>query len=295
VRRDGEEELLEAKPRAERIKALREEAEALGLEYEGNAVTVSDRAKFREEKRNMKNKLAADRQAFEQEASEATKRLEAGAEKATRLEAAIEANDLDGIAQAMGQQSWNHLSEQALKRQLNPEHQELMRLRRENREKGENEKKLIKEQEEARQEQQRQVARQNYRTDVSEKLSKTKKFKSFADDPLFLSGVLKHQEDNWDGEETLSLEEAGELALKDARLIYDKLHERFGGQAASQPENNTSASGTVAEKPGRKAPPKTVSQSEVADASGTDNSGEFDEAAWLKRWSAPIKDSVAQD
>jgi hypothetical protein len=292
-RKRGLQRELDGKPRAERIKALREEAVALGLEFEGNAVTVSDRARFREEKRNLKNRLAAERQSFEEEANAATVRLQAQAEKATKLQAAIEANDLDAIAQAVGVQSWNHLSEQALKRQLNPEHMELMRLRREQREQIEHVKKQKVEYANHQAAQEREQARAQYRTDVSQKLSASKKFKAFADDPLFLSGVLKHQEANWDGEDTLTLEEASELALKDARFVYDKLHQRFGGRTAQQSENQ-SASGTIAEKPGRRAPPKSVSQSEVADASGTDDSGEFDQAAWLKKWSPKIKGSTAQ-
>jgi hypothetical protein len=292
-RKRGLQRELDGKPRAERIKALREEAVALGLEFEGNAVTVSDRARFREEKRNLKNRLAAERQSFEEEANAATVRLQAQAEKATKLQAAIEANDLDAIAQAVGVQSWNHLSEQALKRQLNPEHMELMRLRREQREQIEHVKKQKVEYANHQAAQEREQARAQYRTDVSQKLSTSKKFKAFADDPLFLSGVLKHQEANWDGEDTLTLEEASELALKDARFVYDKLHQRFGGRTAQQSENQ-SASGTIAEKPGRRAPPKSVSQSEVADASGTDDSGEFDQAAWLKKWSPKIKGSTAQ-
>jgi hypothetical protein len=282
----------EVKSRADRLKALRVEAAALGLEYEGNAVTVADRARLREEKRNLKARLAEDRAAFEEEAAETTSRLQARVTKASKLEAAIEANDLDAIAQAMGVQSWNHLSEQALKRQLNPEHKELMRLRKEQRDGEENRKAQEKAYKEHEANQRHHEQRQNYQREIVTALHQQKKYKAFADDPLFISGIMKHQEANWDGEETLSLEEAAELALKDARFIYDKLHAKFGPRTASQSEQ--SASGTSAEKQGRRAPPKTVSQSEVADASGTDRSGDFDQDAWLKKWSPKIKNSETQ-
>ena len=280
---------------SDRLKAVKVEAAALGLEFEGQTILTKERANFREEKRNMRNKLAAERQQFEEESRAVAERLEANNEKSTRLQTAIEANDLDGIATAMGVESWNHLTEQALKRKLNPEHKELMRLRREKREgelQGEKQRKLNEQQ----QAQGKQAqARAQYRETIVAQTHKSKKYKGFADDPMFIAGVLKHQEKNWDGEETISVGEASELALKDARLIYDRLHTRFSGQAASQPENQSADGTKSVEKSGRNTLPKTVSHSEVADASGNeDDSGDFDEAAWVRKWSKPIKDSVVQ-
>ena len=279
---------------SDRLKAIKKEASALGLEFEGQTILTKERASFREEKRNIRAKLAAERERFENETRDVEARIVDNNEKAARLQTAIEANDLDGIAEAMGVESWNHLTEQALKRKLNPEHKELMSLRRQKRE-GElqlDKQKKLAEQQQAQGKQAQ--ARETYRGSIVTQTEKSKKYKKFADDPMFIAGVLKHQEKNWDGEETISVDEASELALKDARLIYDRLHSRFGGQAASQPENQSADGTKSVEKPGRNTPPKTVSHSEVADASGTDDSGDFDEAAWVRKWSTPIKNSVVQ-
>lgn len=280
---------------SDRLKAVKVEAAALGLEFEGQTILTKERASFREEKRNIRAKLAAERERFENESRDVVARIEENNEKSTRLQTAIEANDLDGIATAMGVESWNHLTEQALKRKLNPEHKELMALRRQKRE-GElqlEKQKKLAEQQQAQGAQAK--ARTQYRETIVAQTQKSKKYKQFADDPMFIAGVVKHQEKNWDGEETISVGEASELALKDARLIYDRLHSRFGGQAASQPENQSADGTQSVEKSGRSTPPKTVSHSEVADASGNaDDSGEFDEAAWLRKWSTPIKNSVVQ-
>lgn len=291
--RDVEETKLEALPRAERMKQLREEAEDLGLEFNANGVTIADRAKFREEKRTARHKLTSEREQFETRMREATTKLEERNSKSSQLQKAIEANDLDGIAQAVGSESWNHLSETALKRQMNPEHRELMKLKREAREREAHAEQSQKTERARAVELQKTQARDTYRTTLPEKVKALKKYEKFHDDPAFITSVLAHQEKNWDGEETITVEEASALAMKDARVIYDTLHARFGGRTASQSENQ-SASGTAAEKSSRKTLPKTVSQNEVADASGSTDSTEHDEAAWLKKWSKPIANSIAQ-
>lgn len=278
--------------RADRLKALREEAQALGLEFEGNAVTVADRAKFRAERREMRAKIQAERDRYQAELQQTAEKLEEQVRVAARIQEALERNDLDGIAQAIGRESWNHLSEEALKQQLSPEHRELLKLKRE---RAEQERRAAEQQRQQKAQQAAQEearAREAYQKKISKDVAAIKAYKAFAGDPLFVAGIVRHQEEHWDGEETISLEEAAELALKDARLIYDKLHEQFGGQAALQPEKQPAGGAKSTEKPGGKRPPKTVSQSEVADASRTDKSADFDNEAWLKKWTTPIKDSA---
>lgn len=284
----------ESLERAERIARIKADAEALGWQVEANAVTVADRAKFREEKRNFRNKLAAEADEAKRYLQDMAERHKEDIERARGLKEAIENNDLDGVARAVGRGSWNELSDEAFKRQLSPEHKELIQLRRQN---AENERKRKEHEARAESEARAREAhqqRQKYRVELSKEIAglRDKTLAAFADDPSFVQSVMDYQEEEWDGHETISVGEAAKKAFADARALYDKLSKRIGARATKQPEDDSEPTGEAnnAEQQRRKSP-KTVPQKEVTDASANANQDQLDERAWSNKWAAQLKNS----
>jgi hypothetical protein len=105
-----------------------------------------------------------------------------------------------------------------------------------------------------------------------------------------VQGVMYYQEQEWDGEETISVAEAAKKALADARSLHDKLAKRLGARTAitSEVEGPTSEAGSA--EPQRRKSPKNVSQREASDASANADNG-FDEKAWTRKWAAQLKNS----
>jgi len=280
-------------PRAERIKALRVQAEELGLEFDGSTVSVGERAQFREERRAFRARMADERSTLTREIEERGRGLEARYERALALEQAVEANDLDGVAKALGHETWNHLSESALRRQMNPEHRELMEHRRAKRQREIDEQKRAAEEAERARQAQHEEARTKYAGKLKAEIAALKdpELSRFADDVTFVATVLQHQEREWDGEETISVEEAARRTRGDAYALYQKLHTVFGGRAAKQPETEPTG-GAESSEPRGKRPTKSVSQKSVAEASEREPNGAFDNEAWLRKWSGRVKEST---
>ena len=297
----GSGESVSEKPltKSQRLAALKQEAADLGLEFDGSSVTTADRVNLREAKRKQRAKLQAEREEVEALLAQRTTEFEERLAKAEELGRAIESNDLDAIASIAGFDTWNKLSESALKRQLNPEHRELLKMRKEKADLEKQKAEQRKQAQERERQEQQQAARVEYREQLRDAIGTHKKYKVFANDPMFVNAVMNHQEREWDGEETISLDEAGERAYNEAKLVYDKLSVYFGSQTASQSEKRPSGEGQQAEsesasetevaaKPGRR-PPKTVSHKSSGDSSGAPQP--FSEKSWLEKWSTPMKNS----
>ncbi len=278
--------------RAARIARLKADAKELGWEVEANAVTVADRARFREEKRTFRQKLQAEaEEARAYLESEARKHGE-GVQRAQKLQEAIDNNDLDGVARAIGRGSWNELTDEAFRRQMSPEHKELMELRRQRAEGERIRKQQAAEAETAARAREAHMQRQKYEKELASQIGALKDpvLAAFADDPMFVQGVMHYQQQEWDGEETISVQEAAKKALADAQAVHDKLSKRLGARAAPKPETQVPTSEATNAEQQRRKSPKNVSQREASDASANAD-GEFDEKAWTKKWSAQLKTS----
>jgi hypothetical protein len=283
---------------SEELAQFKAQAKKLGFDIDERQVAKQERISLRKERKEVRMRLAEQQQEVEQVLAQKASDLEAKYERAHRLQRAIEEDDLNGIAQAAGYKDWTEINKAFLNKQLNPQHKEMTALRRQLREREEREAAQQKEHL-ARQQNERRLAQEReYKRDLQDDISdlEDKALAQFSDDPMFVDAVLHHQRRAFDGVETISVREAAKLAYDDARKLYETLHARFGGRATSKP--GTSANGTAVEEPAeatgkRRNPPKTVSQSQVADASENEDPNMLDERAWARKWSREIANSTS--
>lgn len=281
----------------EEIKAL---AEEVGLEVDDRGVHHSERAKWRQKMREDRNALRED---YDRQVAELEQRAASLADKfsqAEQLASAIEDSDHDKIAELMGHKSWMELNRSFAHKAQSPQYKEMQAL-----------KKKIAEQEaqaEARQkrlqEEQRAQAESAKRTEYAEDVrsyladGEDDTLAHLSSDPRFIETIIYHQEQAFDGRETISVTEAADLALRDMRAAYEGMSRYLGHQTASE-ESEMPADEAIVEsmpargenaKPTRRRKPKTVSQKQAIEASEPDN-GDFDDGDWLKKWTPRLQNS----
>jgi hypothetical protein len=277
----------EPKPKSEKEKAFFEMAKELGFDVtEGNVreVTNFERSAFRE-------KMRAKARQFQEQTKQVMGELKSKEESLREkyaaqeeLRVAVEAADYDKIAKLLGKESWRAVNEDFFHRTTSPAHKELVALRKEQ-EKIQAERKEAEEKQKAAEaEQKRAKIYEEHRAEIRDTLKSSDEYKLFASDASFVQTVLQHQEESWDGTDTLSIEEAAELAKKDAYNLYSHLHKLFGpagGQSTRQPGAGE------AENTGKK-PKRSISQTTATESSGTpDEDQSFED--WIKEFAPKFK------
>lgn len=275
----------------EALTAFKEKAEELGYTFDNRQVTSQERVSLRQERREMRQKLAAERQEVETILKQRVTEMESSHGKATALQKAVDGDDLDAVATALGFKDWADVNQSYLNKTLSPEHKEISALKKQMKAHEDRETKRVTDAKSAHEQETRTAKEKEYLADLSDDVGDLAEshLAAFAKDPAFVSGVLAYQKQHWDGVETISTKDAAELAYKDAQGLFNQLSKYFGSQETVTPE--TPASGATTEKATRRRAPKTVSQREAADASQIDDDGDFDEGAWLKKHTKLIDES----
>lgn len=272
----------------ERTAAFKKEAADLGFDVDTKKVSNPERIRFRDEMREAKQKLRGEREAAVADLKSRGEKLSSKFEKMEALEKALESDDLEALAKAMGHKSWRDVNHHYVNKKMSPGNKELMEIKAKlaQREDAEKEQRQTAATEKAQAEQTRKE--QEYSLELKDRMKVMEDpiLQAFAEDDAFRKTIVHHQREHFDGTNTISIQEAADMAMQDARLIYDRLHGYFGREP--MPADGASVekpiSGASAEKPGRK-PMKSISQTEAVEASEPDDdSAEFDEAAWQKKW-----------
>lgn len=285
----------------EAFEAFKAQAEELGYNIDDRGVTPQERAKWR-------IKMREDRASLQQEYETQLNALESrGAalaekfEKAEALATAIDEGDHDAIASALGYDSWLAVNQAFAHKTQSPQYKQMQALQRKVAEAEKREKAQQEAMERARQEE----AAAAQRAETSEEL---KDFLLDSDDDLdqrlaengkFRDTVIHYLEQSFDGKNTIGVDEAKELALKDMQALYEELHHYLGAQSADESSDMPSDGATIenlprnratAAKPRRK-PKKAISQQQAVEASSPEPSS-LDDNAWFDKWSKKLKDAT---
>jgi hypothetical protein len=274
------------KDREAALADLKAKARKLGLTIEDGVVAVGERVAFRQERRD---KLAA----LERQEQEITARYEAGVAKLEEkygpvLEKAkiIESGDPDGIAKMLGYKSFGEWSMEYVHNQNNPERKKMREL--EGRLEAERQERE-RERSEAQAHQQtaaQRAAEERYREHLAAELAEDPEVSDLAGDKQFLDQVILVQKQHWNPKTkgTISSSDAAQIVVDKAYQAYLALHKRFGDQAP--PPEKQPATRVIGEQQAQtqRRPPKTVSQSASADASGSRQYSEEDPAAFDREW-----------
>lgn len=267
-----------------------EATEADGAEdADDRPVAVSERAKWREEKRRSRAAIAAERGKAMAEVQQIADKARAELGPLLEAKKALEAGDFDGLARGLGHDDWKTLQAETLKRFQSPEYQRVQQLERDLRERQAREDAERKTQAEQRAQADQQKAREAYIDgDLARELGaiEDEQVRGLAEDPAFRRAVFAIQDREWDehARETIPVAEAAREVVSTARKQYAKLHKIFGGQAASEPEDATAS----ATRSGRASVPtrarkrsKTVTHDRAAEAAAPGT--ELSDDEWKRR------------
>jgi hypothetical protein len=269
-------------------------AKELGLKVDARGVTTEERYGFRQEKRKWQ-------EGANKRDAEYKQRLEQTNAYFAPLHPAVEAlkqGDIDGAVRALAKAvndeeiatgGLNAANKRLLKRAAgeDPRIDELARWKAQR--EAEDSRRAQEAQEQA--EQQRQQQERDRFV-----LAKAEEMKAYDDPyisklalkPVFAAQVVAKMEQNWDGYETISTEEAARLVDKELRAAYAELHEVYGDPDPSNRETPGASQGagrsgiaTV----GKKAP-KALNARSASEASPPSRT--TDAKSWRDKWAAKL-------
>jgi len=278
---------------AEKIGArglLEKLAKEQGLEIQDGKVTTKERAEFRLLKQEQRNQLVkAEKEAIarveaaQKELADRYKRVEA-------FEGAIKGRDHQGLAKALGYENWDKLQEDVIAWNADPNYQRIRELEAFKKQQEEQAEQAAQQRQQAAQEQARVQAETKYISDLSGvmKTSQDPLVQSMSDDPLFLRAVYRIQQENWDGRETVTPEQAVRMAASGSRVTLGEelkaLHARLDKAFGKKPEP---------EKPAALAPkPKVAGGPKAAPSLPAKNVGRMDR---LRQYSARLSEASERD
>ncbi len=279
-------------------------AKKLGYRIDGAAITTDERIGFRAEKRRFREKMDAER-------AELQKQLHAAEnyyQPALKAKQAAEAGDYDAALQALGVKGGlGEANEKYIERQSGKDPRvstlEQKLAEAEAREQARQQAEL-----EQRQRFEQERAQREAVSEISTALSAHPHLSSLSGNEWFAQGVLKVQQEHWDGYETLSVEDAAleniQLLKRDprAKMAYEALKLAFGSsrsvREAEIPEESAEEplarrSDDTSVRPGSHAPPKTLPKRKAAEASAPH--GPLTEDEWMKRNAARLRAASARD
>ena len=221
---------------------LKKLAAEQGFALEDGKVTTKERAEFRLMKQEQRNNLAkAEKEAIGR-VETAQKELADRYKRVEGFESAIKNRDHQGLAKALGYEDWDKLQADVYAWNADPNYQRMKELQ-EWKEKQEVEAERAAQQRQAAEQEQRKIqAEQKYISDLSGvmKASSDPLVASMHEDPLFLRAVYRIQQENWDGRETVTPEQAIRMAANGARVSLGEelkaLHARLDKAFGKKPE-----------------------------------------------------------
>lgn len=216
-------------------------AKEQGFVIDDGKITTKQHAEFRLLKKEQREQLARAEQEAMNRVTEAQKGLEERLAKVEAFESALKNRDHQALAKAAGFEDWDKLQEGIVSWQ-DPAYLERKELR-EWKEKVEREQEQQAQQRQAQEQEQRKIQAENtYLGNLSTtmKTSQDALVQSMADDPLFLRAVYRIQQENWDGRETVTPEQAVRMAAQGSRVTLGEelkaLHARLDKAFGKKPE-----------------------------------------------------------
>lgn len=265
---------------------LAELAKKHGFVVEGGKVVPRERHAFREERRQARAELQKAREAFDAEAGKTKAQLQAEGRAVYAAKRALDADDFDGFAQALGHKDWNALNEKVINRFADPNYKRLQELERDKQQREQREAQQREQQIAQAKQQQELAAQAEYKQGLSATMAESSDpfVAAMADDPAFVNAIFRIQEQHFDGHETITAEEAVRLKPKDGgsplletlRGLYNRLH-RSGvfaetEEGARSTQNTTRPAAKQAATGTPRGPAKkvttTLSQKDAQEATG---------------------------
>lgn len=252
----------------------------LGIEYDAGTrkVATQERNHFWAQKRKAKQELDQAKAQAEADLVQQTNMLAEKYEPMAKLQEALDRQDFNAAAEAMGHKDWKALNEFHLNQINNPGYKESKRMQAELAKRDEQ----LRAQEQERQKQAQAQARQKQQQEYNQYLtdcvtgSENAEIAKFAGNENFIRTILHVQEQHYDPQTgtTVEFEDAARLADEQTFAIFQELQAIYGDRASTSSETPTS--GATTEKPagratagknGKRKPPKTIPQKKTAEAS----------------------------
>lgn len=303
-------------PTVAKLEQLRALSKELGYTLEETRVSVGERAQFRQQRqqhfeqvRQLEAQAQAQAQAILNEAN-------VRASVALKAQQAIDSGDFEAFAKALGRKDWNDLNREAIGRFADPNYRKVQELEAWKRQQEEQAQKAHQEARQRAQEQQRESQVQAYKAELSTTMAQSTDplLAAFADDPLFIDAVFRVQDTYFDGNTTITPEEAvrikpkngGDPLFEEMRRLYSRLEKAFrAGQQehepakagsvreAQTPEPPKGGSGRDAPVPVRRTNTTSIPQRKATEAAGP---GKFkDDREFLKYAERRMKEALLND
>lgn len=223
---------------------LKQLAEKLGMTLEDGRVTVAERHQFREQRRLAKLEQDQERARWQSEMENARRQFQSELEFAQGVGEFKKTKDFEKLAKTMGYENWNKLQEEVIAHATDPNYRRIRELE-------EREEARVREAERQAQEarvhaerQQQLEAQRGYQQQLSRQMAESKDplVKAMADDPSFVAAVFRVQQEHWDGVQTVTPEQAANMAARGAakplraelRALYDRLAPIFTAPPAAE-------------------------------------------------------------
>lgn len=294
---EEEYEAPKARSRADKERDLQSLAKELGLRVEGATVSTEERVGFRAEKRKWHEKQEARERDFEHKLNAAERYFE----PLSAARKMVEQGDYDGALRHLGlegglsEATRLHLERESGKDpKVRDLEKQVEQMRREQQDR------MRQEQEYHAKMEQERAKRESIRS-ISSRLNGHPTFGRLADNEWLLQGVFQVMQDNYDGIDTLSAEDAMaekiHLLRSDprAKQVYEALHFGVFGSRDPKPEPESDDSDLEVDRsdppsarPAVKRLPKTLSKREAAEALAPSNKPLTAEE-WMKRHTARMK------
>jgi len=241
----------------EQLKAL---SEKLGYKIEDGRVTVAERAKLREEKREARAKITALEADLGQKVTQARESLKGF----VTAKDAWERGDIDGFAKALGGYAdWNELQKDVINRFADPSYKEIQELKRKQKDRDDRDTQQAEQSRQVAVNRERTEAIAAYKRGLSQEMagSSDPLVKAMHEDSFFVDAIHAIQDKNYDRatDSTLTPEEAlehmapGQQSAFRAELsaLYARLRPAF------------EPAGTVSAQPGKKSGKTSVTKREA--------------------------------
>lgn len=219
---------------------LKSLAEKYGFKVEGETVSVDERAQFRAERRKSKEALRAERDRFEDELRRRQGEVDTLADESKRFKSALEAGDVDAMAQLAGFKTWNDLNQHVFRQKSSPEAKRIEALQKELKDRSDREEKQAKEREQKDASARIERERREYFSTLSDDVD------DFDDDQVRALGkvegfkeiVLRQEQEEYDPnlEKTIPRDEAIKRAKLQARKSWEALNAVFGKGGSEEKE-----------------------------------------------------------
>lgn len=239
------EPVVEEKTDADKLGArglLEKLAKEQGYVVEDGKITTKQQAEWRLMKKEQREQLARAEKDAMGRIEAAQKGLEERYKRVEAYETAIKSRDHQALAKALGYEDWDKLQTDIVAWNSDPNYQAMQELRQWKAQQEAEAERAAQERQQQAQHAARQQAEAKYLGDLSGamKASQDPLVQSMSEDPLFLRAVYRIQQENWDGRETVTPEQAIRMAANGSRVTLNEelkaLHARLDKAFGKKPE-----------------------------------------------------------